>query len=154
MSMSTVVQKPKRTDGNIVVRILYGSEDCAVAGRGSPGCGEVDVSAFAIQTRVGDDPTPGTRPARTLDDDELRRRSASTNTVDGRLVLGKLLSIFAFTEIYSTRRTRLNTVWAAMPLGSFMTSRGLSAFVLGRIDPEFVPKMTWLFDFYTRANDG
>lgn len=42
------MQERRRTDGNIVVRVLDSAEDRAVAGGGRPSCGQDIKSAFGI----------------------------------------------------------------------------------------------------------
>lgn len=85
MNMLAKNQRPGRTDGNIVVRVLYGSEDCAVAGSRGPSYGSDQPLVF--EALVRDDRTPGASVASTLNKDELSGCSTSTDTVDGRLHL-------------------------------------------------------------------
>ena len=88
MSMSTRDQRFTRTNGDVVVRILYGAEDCAVAGSRGPGYSSgLAHQCLKVETTVGDDLTPGAGVAGTLDEDKLRGGSACTNAIDGRLHL-------------------------------------------------------------------
>lgn len=83
-----------------------------------------------VGEKEGEIHTPGSSPARTLGKDKLARSTRRTNTIDGGLVLRIRLRTQAMRRI-QFNHTSVNTVDAAMPLGSFIMS-----------------KITWLFEAY------
>lgn len=114
------------TDSGVVIGVGDCTEGISVTRR-DPGCAN---SLTHVGEKEGEIHTPGSRPTRTLGKDKLARSARGTDTIDGGLVLRIRLRTMVVCGI-QYNLTRLNTVDAAMPLGSFIMS-----------------KMTWLFEAY------
>lgn len=115
------------TDSGVVIGVGDCTEGITVTRRDP---GYVKLLTHNVGEKEGEIQTPGSSPTRTLGKDKLTRSARGTDTIDGGLVLRIRLRILVVCRT-QYNHTRLNTVDAAMPLGSFIMS-----------------KMTWLFEAY------